>query len=179
MCIEQIVVIPVPDMSHSQGVCEDSPQLHLLTIVLPDELLLEVFNAYRQHILDNDDWNRRVAWFKLTHVCRRWRRVVFASSGRLDLCLVLTAQHRGHMKTILSHRLPPLPITIDYSDSFARPTSKDISRLSSALNHHDRVRGINVIGVDRDFAKFLKEAKHPCPMLESLQLISHTGTMAH
>jgi hypothetical protein len=90
--------------------------MHILTIVLPDELLLEIFDAYRQHFRDHDLWNGRVLWLELTHVCRRWRRVVFASFCRLDLCLVLTRQFgdRGHMKTILSPRLPPLPITIDY-----------------------------------------------------------------
>jgi len=53
-----------------------------------------------------------------------------------------------------------------------------MSRLSSALKHHDRVRGISLKGVDREFAKFFKEAKRPCPILESLQLHSHHGTLS-
>jgi hypothetical protein len=49
-----------------------------------------------------------------------------------------------------------------------------MDRLSSALKHHDRVRGISLIGVDRNFAKFFEESKRTCPMLESLQLL-HVG----
>jgi hypothetical protein len=72
------------------------------------------------------------------------------------------------MKTILSPRLQPLPIVIYYS--LAPFDSKDISRLHSALRHHDRVCEIAIVGLKADFTKFLKDTKRPFPILESLEL---------
>ncbi|KAI0258074.1 hypothetical protein BC834DRAFT_913981 [Gloeopeniophorella convolvens] len=50
---------------------------------LHDELLLEIFNAYR---LDNPDtWIFKSRWFILADVCRRWREVILASAIHLEL----------------------------------------------------------------------------------------------
>jgi hypothetical protein len=72
------------------------------------------------------------------------------------------------MKKILSPRLQPLPIVIDYS--FASFDSKDVSRLRSALRHYDRVRGITFAGLKAEFARFFKVTKRPFPILERLEL---------
>ncbi|KAI0302769.1 hypothetical protein BC826DRAFT_432223 [Russula brevipes] len=77
------------------------------------------------------------------------------------------------MKTILSPRLPPLPIVIDYRYKYTK-TSKDIGRLLAALKRCDRVREITFRGASRDFNKFLKATKRPFPLLESLELCNET-----
>jgi hypothetical protein len=57
-----------------QGTCQDterSPNLTSLTTNrLPDEVLLEEFDSYRQSIVIFDrPWRREYAWFNLAHVC--------------------------------------------------------------------------------------------------------------
>ena len=34
-------------------------------------------------------WNRIHGWFKVVHVCQKWRRIVLGSPSRLDLSLVV------------------------------------------------------------------------------------------
>jgi hypothetical protein len=78
---------------------------------LPDELLLEIFDSYRQGIdPHNHQWKKNHTWINLTHVCRKWCAVMFASSSRLDL-ITVGPKKPGHIKTILSGHLP---ILIDY-----------------------------------------------------------------
>ncbi|KAH9990655.1 hypothetical protein BJV74DRAFT_987792 [Russula compacta] len=146
---------------------------------IPDEVLLEIFDSYRQFFReghrDQSDWNRRPKWFKLVHVCKRWRRIVFASSTRLDLCLVIAPNNPGNMKTIFSPRIPPLPIALDYRlrGSFASyrcSNTKDLRRVLAALKRRDRVRGITFSGTVRDFGKFFNATNYPFPALSSLDL---------
>ena len=89
--------------STSQRTCQDTEQSPNLTINhLPDEMLLEIFDSYRQ-ITDQYDhqWRKKHVWFNLTHVCRKWRAIMFASSSRLDLGITVGPQKPGHIKTIL------------------------------------------------------------------------------
>src|SRR5947208_15219502 len=78
---------------------------------LPEEVLLEIFDTYRQvikHVYSYDHlklraerrhqyesllvpiyerhWNRKHGWFKLIHVCQKWRHIVFASPHGLQHC---------------------------------------------------------------------------------------------
>jgi hypothetical protein len=147
---------------------------------LPDEVLLEIFDSYRQNLkifgsyLQNIDqcghqWRKKYAWFNLAHVCRRWRSVVFASSSRLDLNIVVGPKKPGHIKTILSGHLP---ILIDYL-RLDRPediTDSTLWRMRAALRHRDRVREISLRGWDVIFGKFIRAINHYFPALESLVL---------
>lgn len=70
---------------------------------LPDEVLLETFYSYRQSIDQYDyQWRKEYAWFNITHVCRRWHAVMFASSSRLDLNIIVGPKKPSHIKKILS-----------------------------------------------------------------------------
>jgi hypothetical protein len=61
------------------------------------------------------------------------------------------------METIMSSRLPPLPIVIEYFlSSLSTP-----SRLLSALKYRDRVRGITLVGDKPEFADFSKRPHAP------------------
>jgi hypothetical protein len=148
---------------------------------LPDEVLLEVFDSYRQffddHQYDNQ-WRKKYAWFNLVHVCRRWRAVVFASCSRLDLNIVVGPEKPDQIKTILSRSFN-LPILVDYSSRPGgryRPrreiTGSVLWRMRAALRDRDRVREIFFgEGWPIDFTRELFNAtNHPFPALESLIL---------
>ncbi len=155
--------------STSQRTCQDTEQSPNLTINhLPDEMLLEIFDSYRQ-ITDQYDhqWRKKHVWFNLTHVCRKWRAIMFASSSRLDLGITVGPQKPGHIKTILSS---PLPIFIDYKCLYGDITGSALWRLRSALRQQDRVREISFEGSNVGFKKFFKATKRAFPILESLVL---------
>lgn len=82
-----------------------------------EDVLLGIFDAYRQLYESNHRyekiWNSRGGWFKLTHVCRSWRRLVRFSPSRLHVHLLFTL-HRSSSVTMLKN-LPPLPILVDYA----------------------------------------------------------------
>ncbi|KAI0275788.1 hypothetical protein BGY98DRAFT_1188227 [Russula aff. rugulosa BPL654] len=152
-------------------VTERSPNLTINR--LPDEVLLEIFDSYRQNIHPYDHhWRRKYVWLDLAHVCRRWRAVIFASSSRLDLKITVGPKKPGHIETIL--RLSsPLPIFIEYKYLFGDITGSALWRMRAALRHRDRVReiyidGLGVSGVG--FGKFIRATNHQFPALESLIL---------
>jgi hypothetical protein len=150
--------------------CHDTEQSPNLTINhLPDEVLLEIFDSYRQGIGHYDRrWKKKYVWFNLTHVCRKWRAVMFASSSRLDLGITVGPKKPGHIKTILSGHLP---ILINYNRMHREITGSALWRMRAALKQHrDRVREINFGGTRANFDKFFELTNCPFPVLESLVL---------
>jgi F-box-like len=147
---------------------EQSPNLTINR--LPDDVLLEIFDSYRQSTDQYDhQWRKKYAWFNLAHVCRRWHAVMFASSSRLDLNIVLGPVNPNHIKTILSGHLP---IIIDYLfwSGSGEATGSALWRLRAALGHRDRVREISFAARGVAFRKFIRAANHHFPALESLVL---------
>ena len=104
--------------------------------MLPDDVLLEIFDLCRQ--------DAEFTWFTvwgqngLVHVCQRWRRLVFGSPRRLDLQLHCT---RGIPVRKSLGCWPPFHITIRFSDNH-NWTSNDEDGLFAALEHPDRVRQV-------------------------------------
>jgi hypothetical protein len=155
-----------------------------LTIIngLPDEVLLEIFDFYRQGIIYrqgivlqyDDQWRKKYGWFNLAHVCRRWRAVMLASSSRLDINIVVGPEKPDNIKTILSGHLP---ILIDYLELWNLldiVTDNALWRMRAALGHRDRVREISIsfgAGYGAMFDKFIKATTN-ChfPALEILVL---------
>ncbi|KAH9954781.1 hypothetical protein BC827DRAFT_1241111 [Russula dissimulans] len=137
---------------------------------LPYEVLLEIFDTYRQIFVRRTNydrsWNSSSGWFKLAHVCREWRRVVLTSPSRLHLRLVFT-QHRTK-RAIEMKNLPPLPIIVDYSDGAW--TVKTQMRMVSALAQPDRVREIVFRGREGGLKRLMGAMNRPFPALESLGL---------
>ena len=163
--------------STSQARCQDverSPNLAITNCPsLPDEVHLEIFDFYRQGT-DHYDylWREKYAWLNLAHVCRRWRAVVFASSSRLNLNLIVGPVKPRHIKTILSSHLP---ILIDYMPRCGLGNATDRSavwRMRAALRHRDRVREISIQrdGDSDIFRNFIEAADYHFPALESLVL---------
>ena len=92
--------------------------------ILDDDSLLNIFYHYRPFFLgeDEDDcyrlrggrmlWDRGRWWYRLAHVCQRWRNLILGSASYLRLSLVCT--HGTPVENMLAHS-PPLPLTVDYS----------------------------------------------------------------
>jgi hypothetical protein len=141
---------------------------------LPGEVLLEIFDYYRQSIdqyVYDHRWRRKYAWLNLAHVCRKWRAVIFASSSRLDLNIIVGPKKPGQIKRILSGHLP---IFIDYL-SPGDITDSTLWRMRAALRHRDRLREISFGGNCAIFEKFIRVANHHFPALESLVLCFPPG----
>jgi hypothetical protein len=97
-----------------------------------------------------------------------WRAIMFASSSRLDVCLLLKPKNATHMKTLMSTN-PLIPIVIKYNMTTS-VTAKDMGRLLSALKRPYRIRGIDLTTHTTELYKFFKATKCPFPALESLAL---------
>ena len=105
--------------------------------VLPDEVLLDIFDFYRVYSTNSVDYTW--AWHKLVHVCRRWRRLIFASPHYLDLRLV--CKSRTPVRKTLDV-WPPFPIGIQ-----AHPIREDEDDVVAALEHPERVSWIELSGL--------------------------------
>jgi len=127
-------------------------------------------HQYEYHLVPvyERQWNSSHGWFKLAHVCRKWRRIVLESPSRLDLSLVLIAHNLANVKTVSTRRLPSLPIRIDYP--YGTPTSNGVNRVVAALQQRDRVRGVVFKGNDSQLEKVFREMTCSFPALERLEI---------
>jgi hypothetical protein len=123
---------------------------------------LEIFDAYRQ-LYESDPryeniWNSRDGWFKLTHVCRSWRRLVHLSPSRLHVHLLLTL--RRSSEAIMLRDLPSFPILVDYRR--AKWTKREMGLALAAIGHQGSVREISLQGKTfRDMAEIFKALNRP------------------
>ena len=138
--------------------------------ILPDDVLLEVFDAYRQdmELLPRYEniWNSKDGWFKLAHVCTRWRRLVLLSPTRLHVHLLFTP-HRPSKVTMLT-RLPSFPILVDYRATSGIESKENLA-LAATISNRSRVRGFALRTPYMD--KVCKALSHPFPELESLEIL--------
>jgi len=113
--------------------------------------LLNIFHLYRPFLLGEDqDVNTRIEgggkwagecwWYRLAHVCQRWRNLILGSASYLGLCLVCTSG--TPVADMLAHS-PPLPLVIDYRDD-DDITAEDEEAIILALEQRDRVRRIRL-----------------------------------
>jgi hypothetical protein len=132
---------------------------------LPDDALLEVFHRYREDQLYFVTW----WWETLAHVCRRWRRIVFASPGHLHLLLACN----GNTPTTTTPRIwPPFPIAITCFPWHAK-AKKGIENVIVALKCHDRVSEITLDGIEGPvLERFAAVMQEPYPALTYIRLSS-------
>ena len=153
---------------------ENSP--HTASIhILDDDSLLNVFYLYRPFLLgeDKDEYMRLVGgkerwvrsrwWYKLAHVCRRWRNVILGSASYLGVSLVCT--YGTPVADMLAHS-PPLPLVIDYS-CVNRNNTEDEERAILALKRRDRVRRVRLMVVT-SLQKPIASMDEEYPFLECL-----------
>ena len=132
--------------------------------ILPDDVLLEIFDHYviRRQILSNrTDVD---AWHTLVHVCQRWRYVVFDSPRRLDLRLRCT--YRTPVTNMLDI-WPALPIVISNAN---QPGGSGVTNIISALQQHNRVCTIDIENVPHSLLKEFAAMQEPFPALTNLEL---------
>ena len=130
-----------------------SPSTTVTSIhILDNDSLLNIFYLYRPiHpeedecdntcILERSEWGAELWWYKLAHVCQRWRGLILASARYLELCLVCT--YGSPVVDILAH-FPPLPLILDYVDKDRELTVEDEEGTCHALRHRDRLYRIRL-----------------------------------
>ena len=106
-------------------------------------------------MLQGEEWNHRERWwYKLTHVCRRWRRLILASASYLGVSLVCT--YGTPVANMLAHS-PPFPLVVDYADERRGLTVEGGEGLWLALlpERRDRVRRIRLLVHESFLWKFV------------------------
>jgi len=150
--------------------------------VLNDDCLLRIFSLYRPPLLDEDEvvdirilqggeWGRERWWYKLVHVCRRWRYLILQSAAHLGVCLVCT--YGTPVADMLAHS-PPLPLVIDTVDNFQDISAEDEERITFVLQHSDRVRRIRFRMSVSNLEKLILAMDKEFPMLEYLYIAPPT-----
>ncbi|KAH9959395.1 hypothetical protein BGW80DRAFT_1564585 [Lactifluus volemus] len=128
---------------------------------LPDNVLLGIFDFCQMPWYDSPRW-----WHALTHVCGRWRYVVFESPLRLDLHLVCDANTPA--KKTLDVWPHGIPILIKESRSRLPLRGANII---ATLRHHDRVSEIDLYPTSTLLKRLYKVMKKkPYPVLTHLHL---------
>ena len=142
-----------------------------MTSVLPDDILIEIFDIY----VDSDEdlgkhfekQQRVMGWLTLVHVCRRWRSVVFQSPRRLNLRLGCTP------KTPITDTLniwPPLPLVVHVPCWNGSP---GVDNIVAALEHNDRICQIQLerlLSLQWGYITNLASMQKPFPELTHLTL---------
>ena len=141
--------------------------------VLPDDVLLAVFDFCVPSVRYQDTKGEVEAWQSLVHVCRQWRNLVFGSPRRLNLRLYCTS------KTPAKDTLdvwPALPLIIN---SMGDLSGTDMDNVIAALGQSNRVREVSVSHlVDWQLGKVLATMQMPFPELTELRLFSVGETPA-
>ena len=118
-------------------------------------------------------------WYRLVHVCQRWRSLVFASPHRLDLRLVCTFNRPARLRKKVLEIWPTLPIAVWYPYQSAVQGRSlilvvDENNVSVALQYPDRIREINLFVTCSLLLKLGAQVLVSFPALEYLQLESPT-----
>ena len=128
--------------------------------MLPDDVLLNIFH----HFLHASPQ----FWHTLTHVCQKWRQIIFESPLGLRLRLHCT-YGTPVLKTL--RYWPPFPLVINYGASQRSATPENECNIMAALEHADRVRTINFT-VSSTLLKKISTISKPFSELEDLVLLS-------
>ena len=118
-------------------------------------------------ILQGGEWGRERWWYKLVHVCRRWRFLILQSAIYLRLRLVCT--YGTPVADMLAHS-PSLPLVIDYVDRYQEFSVEDEESITVALQHHDRVRRFRVRMPLLTLQRLIMIMENEFPMLEYLYI---------
>ncbi|KAI0289335.1 hypothetical protein BC826DRAFT_612084 [Russula brevipes] len=146
----------------SKGRPDEQSQPWVTTDVLPDDVLLDIFDFYV------DEGLRVQAWHTLVHVCRRWRNLVFASPRRLDSQLL--CKDRTPVRKLLGI-WPAFPMQIH---SFGSESPKCVDNIVAALEHPDRVLRIKLGNVRKSaMERFSAVMQVPFPELTHLDMWSY------
>ena len=139
--------------------------------ILPDEVLLRIFDFYRMgHIHKLSEWR------DLLLVCRRWYQLIVSSPRRLYLYVLCT--RKTSFRKNLGH-WPTFPIIIDYTNILNYPnynTQKcspdEEEEVFAALEHPDRISSLKLPVTKLLLEKVATMAQEQFPMLRELSFVS-------
>ena len=164
-----------PDILTSLSLMGNSP--HVVSIhVLDDDSLLNIFYLYRPFFLDEggkgrkrlyrggEPWVQGHWWYKLAHVCQRWRNLILGSTSYLRLSLVCT--NGTPVENMLAHS-PPLPLTVDYRSKDGI-TAEDEEGILLALEQRHRVRHLRLVFPVQNLQRLVIAIDEEFPILEYL-----------
>jgi hypothetical protein len=149
--------------------------------ILDDDSLLNIFHLYRPFLLGEDDndearlfggferWERGHWWYKLAHVCQRWRNLMLGSASYLGLCLVCT---KGTPVADMLAHSPPLPLVVDYYYEDSNMNTEDEEGLILALEQRDRVHRIRLRMEIPNLQRLIMAISEEYPILEYLIIIT-------
>ncbi|KAH8988286.1 hypothetical protein EDB86DRAFT_2947146, partial [Lactarius hatsudake] len=109
------------------------PVLYTSVNTLDDDILLGIFSYYR--LDEKNAWNDRLGWCKLSHVCRKWRHLVYSSAFHLGMHILCT---NGTRTVDTLDHLPTLPLFVVYLGTNVTISGKDELGIYHALRLHDR-----------------------------------------
>ena len=143
--------------------------------MLPDDVVLEIFDFCRQNHDLELHWPSEVEWkwHILAHVCRRWRHITFASPLRLNLRILCT--YGTPVRKSLDI-WPTFPIVIGYNrhrNGFTPdfvPTDED--NVIAALEHTSRVCEVRLTVAGPQLGRVATMMQEPFPALTHLTLLS-------
>ena len=139
--------------------------------VLPDEILLEIFDFYMETYALYTIQRRTKAWQLLVHVCRRWRVLVLGSPRRLNLQLYIKP---GTPARYTLDVWPALPLIVEGKIG----SSSDTDNVITVLGQSNRVCQVNLSGfVGWKLEKILVVMQVPFPELTDLQFRSNSKTL--
>ena len=129
------------------------------TETLNDDDLLNIFRHSLHH--------SPRSWPTLTHVCRRWRRIILGLPLGLDLRLFCSY---GMPVSKSLDCWPPLPLVVNYggSPTHKSPAPDDEDDIIAALKQSDRVRSISLTVTDSLLEKLTTISE---PFLELAELV--------
>jgi hypothetical protein len=130
--------------------------------VFSNDILLIIF----RHYLDASP----PFWFRLAHVCRNWRQIIFASPLGLRLRL-----HCTYGTPVLKNLddWPQFPLVLNYGGfpMLPPPSPEDEDNIMAALKHSHRVSSISLT-VSSSLLSKLSTSSEPLLELEELVLLS-------
>ena len=128
--------------------------------MLPDVALLRIYDFYV-----HETWEG--AWYKLVHVCRKWRNLVFGSPTHLGLRLLCTG---GTPVRKTLDVWPQLPIVIRVETRL--DASYDVDDIMEALRHNDRTCRLTLFYFSSlQMERVLAALQQPFPALTFLKLV--------
>lgn len=137
--------------------------------ILPDNVFLEIFHFYLRDPTTSSSNQRASNWQTLVHVCRRWRRIVFASPRQLNLHL--HCFKRTPVRKNLVFWPVTLPLTLNYFFTGNHVSSpRDEDNIAAALEQSSRVHRIAIFGRAPLIKKVAAVMRKSFPVLTYLEL---------
>ena len=140
--------------------------------------MLNVFHLYRPFFLGEDEdnfdrlrggsgsWVQGFWWYRLAHVCQRWRDLILGSASYLRLSLV--CKYGTPVESMLANS-PPLPLTVDYYSEYDI-TAEDEEGILLALEQRHRIRHLRLSFPEQILRKLVTAINEEFPILEYLIL---------